>query len=342
VSSTESDADPPPETTRREAAAWFARLRGPAAPVHQAAFDRWREGRADRQAAYDRLLRWWDEAAVLTMSRSDFGLGAGPRQRRADWARWPVSALVAGGALGALVYFAPARPDWLDLWPVPSAWSQRIATPVGDIRTVTLPDGSCVTLDTGTVVRWRFSPSTRRLALLRGRARFAVAHDLRRPFLVLAGGGEAAAHGTLFDVALTSGRSVSVTLLQGVVEVDGPAGPARAKPTVLTAGEELAFGRDLPAPRMRRLPASAATWPTGMLTFAGTPLAQALSEANRYFQRPIRLGTADLGRLQVSGAFHAGAPRAFADSLATTFDLQVRQAPDGALILDKPPSAQTP
>ena len=340
MSATDSRVDGQAETLRREAAAWFARMRGPSASAHQVDFDRWRGGRPDRQAAYDRLLRRWDEAAVLRMSQSDLGL-ARPRRRVAR-PRWPLGAIVACGALGVMIYLAPARPDWIDAGPVPSAWSQRLATPVGEIRTVGLPDGSSVTLDTGTIVRWRFSGTTRRLALLRGRARFAVAHDPNRPFMVAAGGGQVTAHGTLFDVSLLAGRTVSVTLLQGVVEVDDATGADKANTTVLKPGQALAFSRDQPAPRLRRGPAVASTWPTGMLTFTGTPLLEAVTEANRYSRTPIRLATADLGRLRLSGAFHAGAARPFAGSLAATFDLQVREGADGALILDKPSASPTP
>ena len=335
-------ADVQAETLRLDAAAWFARMRGPNASAHQVEFDRWRGGRPDRQAAYDRLLRRWDEAGVLSMSRSDLGLGQARARRRPARARWTAGAILAGATAGVVIYLAPARPDWFDAWPVPSAWSQRLATPVGEIRTVKLPDGSSVTLDTGTILRWRFSDSARRLALMRGRARFAVAHNPGRPFVVMAGGGQVTAHGTLFDVSLMPGRSVSVTLLQGVVEVDGAVGADRARPTTLAPGQALAFSRDQPAPRLRRVPVAAQTWPTGMLTFTGTPLSQAVAEANRYSRIPIRLATADLGQLQVSGAFHAGAARPFADSLAATFDLQVREEPAGALILDKPSALPTP
>lgn len=323
------------DQVRREAAAWFARLRGPNASVLQAEFDQWRGGRPDRQAAYDRLLQRWDDAAVLSMSRADLGLGVNSARRYRRRSRFALGALMAAAA-GVGIYFAPIRPDWVEAWPVPSAWSQRLATPVGEIRTVKLPDGSSVTLDTGAILRWRFSSSIRRLVLLRGRARFAVAHDPARPFLVAAGGGEVTAHGTLFDVSLTSNRNVRVALLQGSVEVRPPADAGRVQPTRLTPGQELAFGQDLPLPRLRPLAPASATWPSGMLTFADTPIGQAVAEANRYSRIPLRLGSPDLAQLRVSGAYHAGPARAFADSLAAAFDLRVRTAPDGALILDGP------
>jgi transmembrane sensor len=148
-----------------------------------------------------------------------------------------------------------------------------------------------------------------------------------------------AAHGTLFDVALTPARGVAVTLLQGVVEVDAASGAGRRDRTTLAPGQELAFGRDLPVPQLRPASPNVATWPSGMLTFSATPLSQAVAEANRYSHTAIRLASPDLGLLQVSGAFHAGAARPLAESLAATFDLRIRAAPDGALVLERPPAS---
>ncbi len=329
---------------RRQAAAWFARLRGPDAQAQQADFDRWRSARSGRQEAYDRLVRRWDDAAVLDLSDAYFGRTDSfvNGRLRPAMGRWGLGALAAAGGLAALIYLAPVRPDMLDAWPVPSAWSQRLATPVGEIRMVKLPDGSSVTLDTGTVVRWRFSASARRLALLQGRARFAVAHDPNRPFVVSAGGGEVAAHGTLFDVSLSSSRGVTVTLLQGVVEVDAASGTGRHKRTRLAPGQALAFGDALPVPQVRPLAPSAASWPSGMLTFASTPLSQAVAEANRYSRTPIRLASPDLALLRVSGAYRASASRPLAEDLAAAFDLRVREEPDGALVLERPPTASAP
>jgi len=337
------------EKLRREAAAWFARMRGPNAVTHQAAFDHWRTARPEHQAVYDRLLRRWEGAAVLGMVRraapagSDVRLGVW-NLRRVWWA----SAPPAAAALATVILFlSPVRPDWVDFWPVPSAWSQRVATEVGQIRRVTLSDGSVVTLDTDTIVVSRLSSAVRRLVLLRGRARFDVAHDPNRPFIVAAGGASVAARGTLFDVALNPGHKVAVTLIRGIVDVEGPAkssqtlapwhGHAR-----LVAGQQIAFGRDLPSPCVQPASPAGALWPDGLLTFEATPLSDAVAQANRYSRTHILLASPALGALQVSGVFRATAPRALADSLAAAFDLQVKSDPDGDIVLDRqgPPLAE--
>jgi transmembrane sensor len=240
-----------------------------------------------------------------------------------------------------MLFLSPVRPDWVDVWPIPSAWSQRVATDVGQIRSVRLSDGSSVTLDTDTIVVSRISRSARRLTLLRGRARFDVAHDPSRPFVVAAGGASVAARGTLFDVSLAPGHTVAVTLIRGVVDVEGPTQSSPLHPTGrrtarLLAGQQIAFGKGAPAPGIQPASPAGVLWPDGLLTFEATPLSEAVAEANRYSHSHIRLALPALGSLQVSGVFRATAPRALAESLAAAFDLQVRADPGGDLVLDRP------
>jgi transmembrane sensor len=216
-----------------------------------------------------------------------------------------------------------------------------MATRIGEIRTLRLSDGSTVTLDTDTILRTRFSASGRRLSLLRGRARFDVAHDPTRPFIVAAGGGAVAARGTLFDVALSSDQRVAVTLIRGVVEVDPaseavPSGAARRPSIRLTQGQQFAYGRDIAAPRAEPASPTGALWPSGLLTFERAPLSHALAEANRYSRRRIVLAEPSLGALQVSGVFRAVAPHDLAEGLAAAFALRLEAAPDGDFILSRP------
>lgn len=313
------------------------------ASAHQAGFDRWRARHPEHQRVYDRLLRRWDEASVLGLS-AQFPT---PERRRADhgarrlsWPNWAAAPLLAA-SLAALLFLSPVRPDWVDFWPVPSMWSQRIATDVGQIRSVRLADGSSVILDTDSIVVSHLSGSARRLSLLRGRARFDVAHDTRRPFIVVAAEASVTARGTLFDVSLSPDRKVAVTLIRGVVDVKGPIDTALPHPgqrtaARLVAGQQIAFGRGEAASKAHPAPPAGAPWPEGLLTFETTPLSEAVEEANRYSRRQIQLAAPALGTLQVSGVFRATAPRAFADSLAAAFDLRVKDEPDGNLMLLSP------
>src|SRR5690606_34195438 len=85
------------------------------------------------------------------------------------------------------------------LGPKPLA-TQAFRTELGQRSTVTLPDGSVVTLNTDTVVRTRADGERRLVYLDKGQAFFEVAKDPRRPFVVTAAGRTVTALGTAFDV----------------------------------------------------------------------------------------------------------------------------------------------
>src|SRR3546814_10189477 len=65
---------------------------------------------------------------------------------------------------------------------------QAFQTETGQRTTITLPDGSLVTLDSETDMRFTDMPGERPVDLLTGRAFFKVAHKPSRPFPVTAAG----------------------------------------------------------------------------------------------------------------------------------------------------------
>ena len=101
-------------------------------------------------------------------------------------------------------------------------------TTVGELKSVTLSDGSTVQLNTNSRVEVRFSSAERRVHLTRGEAYFSVAHNPRRPFSVYAANGIVTAVGTAFTVRLREQDAVEVTVEKGRVALStlSEAGPA--------------------------------------------------------------------------------------------------------------------
>jgi transmembrane sensor len=330
---------------RRVAAAWFARLRGPDAARHQAAFEAWRDADPGHRAAYDRLIAHWNQAAVL----SDFASVADARPERRTWRtwrtwltgltglpdlaagqwRWPRAiALGAGLAAGvAAILWLGVQPQGLPLW-----GARRLETAVSEIRSVRLSDGSQVVLDTDTVVMTRLGPGDRRLDLVRGRARFDLVDDRRRPAIVAVAGRTVRARAAMFDIALSPERSVSIVPLRGDVELE-PEGASRQPPLTLRPGVQWALRRPGTAARLGVVSPAEGLWTSGLLSFRSTPLSRAAAEANRYSRRKIVLADPAIGALEVSGVFKSTATATFAASLAAMFDLSLTVAPNGDFLL---------
>src|SRR5690606_28626324 len=100
-----------------------------------------------------------------------------------------------------------------------------VRTGVGEQRTVTLEDGSRVSLNTATRLSLHFDRGVRRVRLQSGEALFEVARDPGRPFVVESGDRQVRALGTAFIVRRDAGR-IAVTLMEGSVEVAPVGGTA--------------------------------------------------------------------------------------------------------------------
>lgn len=318
----------PRERLRRQAADWLARKQGTMSEADRRAFERWYADPAHAEA-FDRLDALYGIAGGLAGT----GLGrarSGLPSRAGHRATAPY-ALAAGLAILLIAAAAVLLGRPALLMPRANAETLYFATKVGEIRAVTLPDGSRMTLDTKTSIRVELGQGRRQAILGEGRARFAVAPDPKRPFIVRAGPTRVTAGETTFDVALIGGAA-SVHLLKG----DATVAPASRSPrspivrlgpgdTVVVSPPGEAVQRDEARP--------AALWPTGMLEFDRAALGDVVAEANRYSRTQIRLADPALGRLRVTGTFRAGDLDGLARSLAAAFGLRLERPSPGELVL---------
>ncbi|MDG2527219.1 FecR family protein [Caulobacter endophyticus] len=207
-------------------------------------------------------------------------------------------------------------------------------TAVGERRTLALPDGSRVTLNTATRLSARFGGGRRQIVLERGEAFFDVAHDQGAPFDVLSDGARVRVTGTRFNVYRQAGFT-EVVLLQGGVEVGPANGPQAYPATRLRAGQSVRV-----SPEGQTDPVVAAQagriddWRQGRVSFNRTPLAVACAEMNRYSRTPLHIRTPALESLEIDGVFEAGDTAAFAKAMARLHGVSVR-SDDGALILSR-------
>jgi len=187
---------------------------------------------------------------------------------------WPPMRAVAGGVLAAAL--ALTATIGLSLHDrsgtdagLKMAQQPAIETRLAEIRDVTLPDGTVVTLGAKSRIDYKFEDGLRTVVLAEGEAYFDVAPDKAHPFYVQAGDRLVRVVGTEFDVR-QSASSVVVSVVEGVVEVikaQDPGTTEKLKTTlekdVLTAGDKVV------AMIGTRSPAGApAGWP--MMTSAST------------------------------------------------------------------------
>lgn len=322
-----------------EAAAWFARMRGPEAEESRAAFEAWLARGALHRAAYNRA------AEIFAMGKwlaDDPATRAAERRRRARLVLAGAAVLVIVLAIGwaALHALRPAVPGAPRTTMRDESGPQLLVTGAGERRLAVLADGSRVALAPDTRIAVRFGPAERRLALLRGSARFAVAHD-GRTFAVAAGGGRVVARGTLFEIAWTNDARIDVRLISGIIDVELPAPDDRGgRPATrrLAAGETLSFAAGDPPARPD--PQGANDPPDsviGAADYRAIRVADLIAAANRNARHPIRLANPDIGARRVSGRFRIDDPELLAARLAALFDLVATSDQAGSLVLRDQP-----
>jgi transmembrane sensor len=191
-----------------EARAWLVRLDGaPPGRSELREFQEWLDRSPFHRESFDGAARSWDDMDVLNRWL-DAPADPGSRTRRPP-VMFRRAAFVAAGVIVIAVLAT-----WLAS---PAAWhrqpeySERFATSIGEVRTVVLPDGTRVQLNTGTRIAAMINGRARLIRLDAGEAWFQVARDPQVPFVVYAGRVAVQALGTAFSVRL-EGKGVDLTV----------------------------------------------------------------------------------------------------------------------------------
>lgn len=305
-----SGADDDPARRRDEAEAGAAErlsllLSGAATSADRLEIDAWRASHPARDRAWTRLSAIWDlgldaadEPSVAAMRTR--ALAAGRAARRTRWKPLLMAASLAVVVGGGAFLASEARKA--DIAGSDTQWSASSQTGVGEIRALTLQDGSIVTLNSDSAVRTAIGASARRVRIERGEARFDVARNPAAPFTVEADGVTVTAVGTAFSVRKLDGE-VRVTLSEGRVRVrSATGGEAMMEPGMQLRADAAGF-------HIARVdPARVDAWTAGMLAFTQTPLEEVVRELNRYSRQRITLSDPALAALPVTGTFPVGKP----------------------------------
>ena len=334
----------------QQAADWLVRRdAGDWAPHDQRALEAWLSASARHKVAFLRLEAAWAEAGRLQALAAGLPAGGPPPRTEAAGPGAPAPGLpdLRGitfaprsaharpgrwrhGVAAALAMLALGSAAWGG-WQLTGRQQAHYASAVGQVQTLTLPDGSLATLSSDSQLDVRITRQERHVALTRGEAFFDVAHDRRRPFVVEAQGRRVAAVGTRFSVRRNP-EDVRVVVTEGKVRLetrigeDGRAQPVSLLPagSVATAGRNGVLVRSVPVADAERY----LEWREGFLTFDDTSLAEAAAEFNRFNARKLELADATVADLRVGGNFRWSNAEGFARLLEQGFPVRVERHPE--------------
>ena len=323
----------------------------PPSPEEIRAMQAWASRSPAHAAELERAEARWEDTSQLTelaVPLCPRCTGSANGQSAGLWARWIGHGALAGW--GALASFMVVSVVLLSLYSAPAAVKNGVyGTAVGELRLLTLEDGSQLQLDTDTQAEIYFDDRVRRIDLRQGKAHFDVAKDVNRPFEVYAADGLVRAVGTGFSVYLKESDDIEVLVDEGKVDLIRVERPV-VRPAIVS---DVSPGH---APASNPLPEPAATvfgslergqaalfnrveeqftvlaekdlaqqqsWRKGVLIFAGEPLSEVVSEIGRYTSARIDIKNPDLGELQVGGRFNIGDVDALFNVLESAFDVRV-------------------
>lgn len=218
-----------------------------------------------------------------------------------------------------------------------------LSTQPTERRTVTLADGSVVTLAPNTRLCVRLRPRERLVTLQRGEALFQDTDNPYSPFVVRAGNMRIRAVGTSFDVD-RGASSVAVIVAQGEVQLtaspplalrfstpplDAPA------PLRLLADEKVTVSQLTGAsgPVKRINGEQEVAWASGRLEFDDEPITEVASRFNHFNHVQIHISDPSLAARRVSGSFAVDDPNSFVAFIESVASIRtIRHGTDWTLI----------
>lgn len=291
--------NPPEQAIREQAAEWAVRAAsGVLDPAQQRALAQWCAADPQHAQAYAFAQATWADLgglAALTSSRPR--AAARPLRRRSRLRQ----AMTGVAALLVLAFGVAQAPHWL------LQWRADYVTGMGEVRQVTLPDGSQVDLDARSAIALDFDDQQRRVRLLAGEAVFSaapVSAQEPRPFVVEHAGATTRALGTRFVVG-DAGAGGWVGMLEHRVAVHLLSSPDRGRADqVVEQGQAVRYDqadgvRPWPQQDLQR----ATDWARGVLVFERQPLADVVARLNHYRSGQWLVLNEQLARREVSGVF---------------------------------------
>jgi ferric-dicitrate binding protein FerR (iron transport regulator) len=316
-----------------------AYVRGTASAAEASAVRTWLAQPAHQLLAQHWMLQHWEEldaqAGAISedpdyeaiLARLHGQLGFNTRSTTVApapaWRRWAAAAAVVGALLGGS--------GWLLTHRAPA--TQTLATAYGQTRTVQLADGTSVTLNGHSTLRYpaAWTPGKPREVWLDGEGYFAVQHqaDNQRFVVHTTAGFNVEVLGTKFTVSRRQDRG-RVVLLSGKVRVHFD---DHQKPDVLLAPGELVETREVQpaepvvtAYRKVRSAAAYASWKDAELVLDNTSISELAARLQDTYGLEVEVDTPELNQRKVTGTLPVRDLDVLLQSLEETLHLKaIRQ-----------------
>ncbi|MEM0952623.1 MAG: FecR domain-containing protein [Pseudomonadota bacterium] len=320
------------ENIRRQAHEWRARLDDDAVSISErASFHRWVTQDPAHRDAFDQAETRWQSLGYID---SDQFQALNPylfkTSSREHWNRLTGGhGTGAGVALSLMLLLGLAfGAGKLSLVSTPDSVIYR--TNKGQIDTVTLADGSSLSLGAASEVQAEMTSTERRLYLLRGELFVDVAHEPDRPLLVFVDGLAFKAVGTAFEVRRRR-QGVRLAVSDGQVQV--LRSESAAPDVTLTPGQGISSWQGSLG-NIEALPLDQiGAWRDERLVYRGATLREVIDDANRYSATTIALASPSLETLRITATFRGDDIETMLATLEDAFPLRIDRSSTSEILL---------
>lgn len=312
-----------PSDIDAEAADWVVRLDGRTPTIaEQHALEEWLDKDVRHVGAYARAravyMRFDRMRAATNAARPEVATApTGFKPTRRKMLLWATGGTLAAALSGLTLLRHAAVQDY--------------STRIGEMRRESLPDGSSITLNTGTTLAVKYTERLREVKLLCGEVLIEAAADPLRMFKVDVLGTSITTAAAAFAVRVLKHEGMQVMVQQGQVQVLEPS--VRAKVVTLPANTlalpPVAVGpqdTDAPLVAERIDPAEVErrlAWQRGQLSFEDVTLDYALQEFSRYSAVRVVIDDPSIANLKVVGLYSSSDPIGFARAVSVSLGLRL-------------------
>lgn len=327
-----------PTSSEDDAEKWLSlHLSGEISDAQQARFQSWLRESEDHRRAYDRVARLWDEIEWdETLNEEALRSPSPPYAHRhtplsSHIGKYATAGLAAMAACFSLAFLnlTPSQTDTVSAFSFRPPPAELYETGLGEIRTLTLEDGSEITLAARSRMEVSLSDKERMAKLIEGDGYFKISPDAHRPFSVETDQLNVRVLGTEFEINSKSGHGL-ISVVEGSVEVTTP---DRLQKAILKGGQRAFVARETGLKTEDFDPSRIAGWREMRLSFLNSTLGELITEVNRYHEGGVYLASPDLHDRKVSTSFRTDQVEMAISGIALSMNLDTIRTENGAIIL---------
>lgn len=348
----------PTGTTQEQAGFWvFTQHSEQWTPGLEQQFQDWLAESDSNRLEYERALRLWQNLDQLKSSSFPARHHAQQIREQQKARKQRIRKVQQTGFMGVLVLITCFELNEYLL-------TDSYTTLIGERKSFNLADGSQITLNTDTQLTVKMTGNQRLIHLEKGEVYVSVAHELDRPFDVIAGNGRIHDIGTRFNIYSTANMT-QVTVTEGQVQVipdtqitgsrwlnhvlNRSAFWLQASNTLtsnenqlLVSGEQINYNDkgEINTPVATNT-ANIMAWRNGRLVFEMAPLETVLSQVQRYHKVNFQYSSDSIKQIRVSASFETDNLPKILNTLQATFPIKTQLLQDGRVLVSTSKS-QTP